>query len=143
MLHPINKALSSLRWDLLINESHDTYLGLPSFVGRGKWKIFGHIREKVYKKLQMWKAKMFSIGGREILIKTIAQATSTYAMSVFQLPCMLCDDLQSPISDFCGEVGVMIEICIGSNGRNLHGQKRKEVWDSEIKAKYFKESSFL
>ena len=52
-------------------------------MGRGKWKIFGHIRDKVCKKLQMWKAKMFSIGGREILIKAIAQATSTYATSVF------------------------------------------------------------
>ena len=43
---------------------------------------------------------MFSVGGLEILIKVVAQAISTYAMSVFKIPITLCNDLQSLIACF-------------------------------------------
>lgn len=80
--------------------SHDAYLRLPSFLGRNKKCVLGDLRERVWKKLQTWKGKLFSIGGREILIKAVAQATSTNAMSVFKIPSTLCDDLHSLISRF-------------------------------------------
>lgn len=75
--------------------SHDMYLGLPSFVGRDMRRIFNGIKERVWKKLQMWKRKLFSMGGREVLIKVVAQAKSTYAMNVFKVSSMLCYELQS------------------------------------------------
>lgn len=40
------------------------------------------------------------MGGREVLIKVVAQATSTYAMIVFKVPSMLCYELQSLIARF-------------------------------------------
>ena len=43
---------------------------------------------------------MFSIGGREILIKAVAQDTSTYAMSVFKILLSLSDEIKSLISRF-------------------------------------------
>ena len=42
-----------------------------------------------------WKEKILSIGGREILIKAVARAISTYTMSCFQLPKGLCDEIES------------------------------------------------
>lgn len=60
------------------NESYKIYLGLPAFTGKNKQRIFDGIREKVWKKLQVWKAKIFSIGGREVLIKALAQAIPSY-----------------------------------------------------------------
>ena len=70
------------------------YLGLPSMIGRSKKQVFNKIKEKVGKKLMRWKEKLLSIGGREILIKTVAQAVPTYAIGCFLLPKSLCDDME-------------------------------------------------
>lgn len=85
----------------LDSDSHDFYLSLPAFVGRNKRRLFNSLKVIVWKKLQLWKGKLFSVGGREILIKAVAQATSTYAMSVFKLPSTLYEELQALVSRFC------------------------------------------
>ena len=59
------------------------YLGLPSMIGRSKKQVFNEIKERVGKKLMGWKEKLLSIGGREILIKVVAQAVPTYTMGCF------------------------------------------------------------
>ena len=103
--------------------SHDSYLGLPSFVGRNKRRVLDRVREKVWEKLQLWKGRLFSVGGREILIKAVAQATSTYAMSVFKIPTTLCDNLQSLIARFWWNGG--------SDDRKIHWIR----WEKLTKAK--------
>ena len=70
------------------------YLGLPSVIGKSKNQVFAKIKEKVGKKLSEWKEKMLSMGGKEILIKAVTQAISTYTMSGFQLQKWLCEDLE-------------------------------------------------
>ena len=47
-----------------------------------------------------WKGKLLLIGGREILIKAVAQAVPTYTMSCFQLPKTLCTDLENMMRNF-------------------------------------------
>ena len=54
------------------DSKHNKYLGLPSIIGKSKKEVFAEIKEKVAKKLFRWKEKMLSIGGKEILIKTVA-----------------------------------------------------------------------
>ena len=79
---------------------HNKYLGLPSIIGKYKKEVFAEIKEKVAKKLSGWNEKMLSIGGKEILIKAVAQAIPTYAMSCFLLPKGLCDEIEGMMRRF-------------------------------------------
>lgn len=72
-------------FNLEVASHHENYLGLPSMLGRSKYQFVREIKEKIYSKLKIWKARLFSYGEREFLIKAIAQAITTYAISVFQL----------------------------------------------------------
>ena len=84
-----------------MNDSrHTKYLGLPSIIGRSKKQIFAEIKEKVGKKLVGWKGKLLSLGGKEILIKAVAQAIPSYTMSCFLLLMSLCEDLERDMRSF-------------------------------------------
>ncbi|KAM6582620.1 hypothetical protein CsatB_009622 [Cannabis sativa] len=76
-------------------EAITQYLGLPMISGRNKQRMFIYIKEKVWSRLNSWNSKLFSYGGREILLKTVIQAMPMYAMSCFQLPVILCDQLEA------------------------------------------------
>ena len=76
-------------------ERFETYLGLPTLVGRRKYHTFSFLKDRVWKKFQGWKGKTLSRAGKEILIKAVAQSIPTYTMGVFQLPVKLCEELQS------------------------------------------------
>ena len=91
---------------------HSKYLGLPSIIGKSNIEVFVEIKERVGRKLSGWKEKILSIGGREVLIKVVAQAIPTYTMSCFQLPKGLCDEIESMMKRF------------------LWGQESKVAWVS-------------
>jgi hypothetical protein len=52
----------------------DKYLGLPALVGANKSECFLHFVERIIQRINGWKEKMLSIGGKEILLKAVAQA---------------------------------------------------------------------
>lgn len=54
----------------------------------------------MWKKLQMWKEKLLSHGGREVLIKAVALPIPTYTMSCFKLMGRLYDELKALIARF-------------------------------------------
>lgn len=76
------------------------YLGLPSFLGKSKTETYSFIVEKTLGKLQGWKQKQMSQGGKEIMIKSVTQAIPVYAMSCFLLPKGLCDKLNSYVANY-------------------------------------------
>jgi hypothetical protein len=78
-----------------LTEAHhyDTYLGLPSLIGKAKGQAFSNIKERVGHKLNNLKFKFQSQTGKEILFKAVVHAIPTYSMSVFQLPASLCEEL--------------------------------------------------
>lgn len=85
---------------LFASNMHAKYLGLPSLTRNSKRHSFHIIKERIWSKLQLWRNKIFSIGGREILVKAIATAIPTYMMGVFKLPVTLSREIQSLIAHF-------------------------------------------
>ena len=53
-------------------ERFESYLGLPTLMGRSKYHTFSFLKDRVWKKLQGWKGKILSRVGKEILIKAVA-----------------------------------------------------------------------
>ena len=68
--------------------------------GRSKVNTFKEIQEKISKRVIGWKEKFISKAGREVLIKTVAQAIPTYSMSVFKLPKTICDGINSLLAKY-------------------------------------------
>ena len=62
------------------------YLGLPTPEGRMKKEKFQTITDRMIKRCHAWDEKCLSSAGKEILIKSVAQAIPVYVMSVFRLP---------------------------------------------------------
>ena len=79
---------------------YEKYFGLPSMLGRKKMIFFNEVTLKVSNKISSWHHKIFSSGGKKILIKAVAQAILAYAMSLFKLPKSLCEDIQKEIARF-------------------------------------------
>jgi hypothetical protein len=114
------QQLSPSKCSLLMNESRDSgfrdqvrdllgvqridfeakYLGLPTPAGRVKRGVFQPLVERFQKRMTAWKEKELSAAGKEILIKSIAQALPNYVMSVFKLPVTLCDSLMRHIKAY-------------------------------------------
>ncbi|KAL0011885.1 hypothetical protein SO802_006993 [Lithocarpus litseifolius] len=79
---------------------HESYLGLPSLVGRSKRNTFAQLKQRVSNKLAGWKEKLLSNAGKEVLIKAVAQAVPSYTMSCFKLLDTLCDELTRMVRQF-------------------------------------------
>lgn len=50
----------------------ESYLGLPTMVGRSKYQTFAYLKEKVWKKMQGWKGLLLSRAEKEVHIKAMA-----------------------------------------------------------------------
>jgi hypothetical protein len=78
----------------------EQYLGLPTVVGKSKDGCFKYITEPSGAKVSGWKGQGMSKKGKEILIKSVLQATSTYPMSCFRLNKTQCKKLGSIASNY-------------------------------------------
>ena len=78
----------------------EKYLGMPSDVGSSKNGAFKYLRDRVWSKVKGWMEKLLSAGGKEVLIRSVAQAIPVYSMSCFLLPRGLCQHINSLIRKF-------------------------------------------
>ncbi|XP_061993305.1 uncharacterized protein LOC133711157 [Rosa rugosa] len=83
-----------------IEPKHEKYLGLPTYLGRNRTKPFAYIKERLSKKLAGWQGKLLSSAGKDLLIRVVAQALPSYAMSCFLLLKEFCDDLHQMCARF-------------------------------------------
>jgi len=79
---------------------NEKYLGMPSDVGSSKNSAFKFIKDRLWNKVQGWIEKSLSTAGKEILVKSVAQAVPVYSMSCFKLPRGLCEHLNMLIRKF-------------------------------------------
>ncbi|CAA7022569.1 unnamed protein product [Microthlaspi erraticum] len=77
-----------------------TYLGLPENISGSKKKMFTFIHDRLSKRINSWSARLLSKGGKDVMIKSVAQALPTYVMSCFLLPQETIKKLQGAISKF-------------------------------------------
>ncbi|CAN1757082.1 Putative ribonuclease H protein At1g65750 [Linum perenne] len=79
---------------------NEHYLGMPSLIGRNRKIAFRFLKERIWQRLQTWRGRKVSNGGREVLIKAVAQAIPTYCMSVYFLPNLLTAELERMMNSF-------------------------------------------
>ena len=85
----------------ITNESlSERYLGMPSDVGNSKNGAFKFLKDRVWSKIKGWMEKLLSSEGKEVLIKSVAQAVPIYSMSCFKLPRGLCEHINTLIQKF-------------------------------------------
>ena len=78
----------------------DRYLGMPTDVGTCKNGAFKFLKDRVWNKVKGWMEKLLPAGGKEVLIKSVAQSVPVYSMSCFKLPRGLCEHINSLVRKF-------------------------------------------
>ena len=77
---------------------------MPSDVGSATNGAFKFLKDRIWNKIQGWVEQCLSSDGKEVLIKSVAQAIPTYSMSCFKLPRGLCKHINDLVRNFYGEV---------------------------------------
>ncbi|KAA3477129.1 reverse transcriptase [Gossypium australe] len=83
-----------------VASSLEKYLGLPMMGGRRKTWAFAKFIDRFRKRVAGWSLRFLSMGGKEVFIKSILQATPLYAMQCFLFPKTLCRKLENIMNRF-------------------------------------------
>ena len=110
--------------EVFATSNHGTYLGMPSQIGRKNSVVFNFIREKVWQRLQSWNLKFLGRAGKEIMLKTVAQAIPNYAMNIYLLLVELYKELEIMMNSFW---------CKRNEDRGIHWRR----WELMCKPKSF------
>ncbi|XP_019245221.1 PREDICTED: uncharacterized protein LOC109225083 [Nicotiana attenuata] len=77
-----------------------TYLGCPIFYLRRRMNYYQDLITKVMNKLQNWKGKLLSIGGRAVLITHVLQSMPIYLLSAVNPPAYVINRLHKIFAQF-------------------------------------------
>ena len=77
------KVCSSL--NIMTEVLNDKYLGLPAMLCLDKFDSFHYLIDRLIQRLMGLEEKFLSSGGKEVLLKSVAQAIPTYAMLDFKI----------------------------------------------------------
>lgn len=80
--------------------TNTTYLGLSNMMGRSKSATLGFLKDRVRKTVQNWDGRWISQAGREVLVKSVAQALPTYVMFVFLIPMDIIKEFERILSKY-------------------------------------------
>ncbi|XP_074351742.1 uncharacterized protein LOC141690885 [Apium graveolens] len=86
-------------------DSNTKYLGLPNCMNRNKTAFLGYLKDRVSNIIQNWDGSLLNRGGKEVLLKTVAQSIPTYAMSVFLLPLQMFKDMEQMMCKYWWKSG--------------------------------------
>lgn len=109
------------------------YLGLPECFSGSKKELLGFITDRLKSRLSGWYEKTLSLGGKEVLVKSVALALPVYAMSCFRLTKHQCKQINSAISTFWWNKSEDKQDALGvMHGIRYANQRQMEVWVFEI-----------
>ena len=97
--HDTKEAIKAM-FGAQVIRPHESYLGLPSLVGKSNGNTFPQLKQRVVNKLIGCREKLLSNAEKEVLIKAVAQAVPSYTMSCFKLPNTLCKELTGMVRQF-------------------------------------------
>lgn len=94
--------------------------------------MFAFIKEKAWRRMSGWRNKLLSRAGKENLLKSVVQALSSYAMSVFALLKLFCEELERMMNYFWSGRQLRSGIQWKKNGLTCVGVRLKGVMLSKI-----------
>ena len=56
--------------------------------------------ERIWQRVNGWKERQLSAGGKEVLLKAVGQSIPSYAMSVFKIPKQTCKGITDVMSHY-------------------------------------------
>ena len=62
------------------------YLGMPEKICGSKTQVFAFVQERMNGRINNWSGKLLSRGGKEVKIKSVAQAIPSFVMSCYLVP---------------------------------------------------------
>lgn len=69
-------------------------------ITRSKEQIFGYIKDSIRNRMNSWKNKLLSQGGKEVLLKAVSMAMPSYTMSRFKLSNKLYKEVTSMLANY-------------------------------------------
>ena len=117
-----SKVVASLKTDLkrsleITQEGGmGMYLGLPEKICGSKKQVFSFVQERMNDRTNTWSAKLLSKGGKDVQIKSVAQAVPSYVMSCYLLPQGIKKTYLVQCLTSGGVLNSIIEGCIGLLG---------------------------
>ncbi|KAL4285443.1 hypothetical protein GQ457_16G011680 [Hibiscus cannabinus] len=84
----------------VVDSFPSSYLGLPLGANRNSVVIWEPVVSNFSKKLEGWKSKLLSYGGRLTLIKSILTSLPGYFLSLFRMPASVANRLNMLMSNF-------------------------------------------
>jgi hypothetical protein len=97
-------------------------------IGMDKSDCFHHLIDRVLIRINGWKEKLLSMGGKEILIKAIAQAIPVFAMMVFKIPKTFAREYLTLSLNSGGVMRKSKDICTRRHGGRCAYQRKGVVW---------------
>lgn len=70
--------------------------------------MFGYLKDKASRHIQVWQAKHMSQAGKMVLIRNVAQAIPSYNMSFFLLPKSLFQELEQMLNNYLLTFGTTV-----------------------------------
>ncbi|KAL4388335.1 hypothetical protein GQ457_09G021820 [Hibiscus cannabinus] len=84
----------------IVDKFPTTYLGLPLGFSRNSIELWNPVIEKFRKRLDGWKGKLLSFGGRITLLRSVFSNLHVYFMSLFQVPTGVAESLNKIMANF-------------------------------------------
>ena len=76
------------------------YLGLPELFGRRKRDLFSSVVDRIKQKARSWNNRYLSAVGKLVMLQSVLPTISSYPMSSFMMPVLLCKRIQSAVTRY-------------------------------------------